>query len=193
MSDTVPLPTRLIDLGEREAPTMTLYQTREYDSLKYIALSRPWGEPPLSALLKQPSRNTKRGSNPVNFLPPFRMRLGLLENLDSSTSGLTQSVSSKATTVTSTKRPKKKQMDDVFSTVSCILAVSSASGQNDGFLKNRDEREYLTIVREGLPPFYVCRFIDDFNEHVLEGSLNKRGWVLQERALAHRTIYFTNK
>ncbi|KAF5597857.1 serine threonine kinase [Fusarium pseudocircinatum] len=42
-------------------------------------------------------------------------------------------------------------------------------------------------------PFYVSRYLDDFNNDVLEGSLNKRGWVLQERALARRTIYFTSK
>jgi hypothetical protein len=40
-------------------------------------------------------------------------------------------------------------------------------------------------------PFYVCEAIDDFQHDVIDGRLNKRGWVLQERALARRTIYFT--
>jgi hypothetical protein len=86
-----------------------------------------------------------------------------------------------------------KRMEDVFGSAYCVLAASSAKGQSDGFLTKRDEREHLTFIREGLPPFHICRFIDDFGQHVLEGSLNKRGWVLQERALARRTIYFTNK
>jgi hypothetical protein len=84
-------------------------------------------------------------------------------------------------------------MEDVFSSAYCVLAARAAKGQSDGFLKKRDEREHLTFIREGLPPFHICNFIDDFGQHVLEGSLNKRGWVLQERALARRTIYFTNK
>jgi hypothetical protein len=37
----------------------------------------------------------------------------------------------------------------------------------------------------------VCEMIDDFNGDVVQGAMNKRGWVLQERALARRTIYFT--
>lgn len=83
-------------------------------------------------------------------------------------------------------------MEDVFSSAYCVLAASSANGQSDGFLKPREDRKFLTFLREGLPPVYICQFIDDFAQHVLEGPLNKRGWVLQERALARRTIYFTD-
>jgi hypothetical protein len=38
---------------------------------------------------------------------------------------------------------------------------------------------------------YVCESIDNFKEHVLDGALNRRGWVLQEHALARRTVFFT--
>jgi hypothetical protein len=40
---------------------------------------------------------------------------------------------------------------------------------------------------------YVCDAIDDFNRDVENGQLNRRGWVLQERALARRTIYFADR
>ncbi|CAI0642010.1 unnamed protein product [Colletotrichum noveboracense] len=40
-------------------------------------------------------------------------------------------------------------------------------------------------------PYYVCNSIDDFGRDVDQGELNKRAWVLQERALSRRTIYFT--
>ena len=81
----------------------------------------------------------------------------------------------------------------VFSSAYCILAASSNKGQSDGFLKKRDQREHLTFIREGLLPFHLRSFIDDFGQHLLEGSHNKRGYGLQERALARRTIYFTTK
>lgn len=45
---------------------------------------------------------------------------------------------------------------------------------------------------EGAGGLYVCRFIDNFAEHVLDSPLSKRGWALQERALARRAIYFTD-
>jgi len=85
-------------------------------------------------------------------------------------------------------------MEDVFSSAYCVIAASSARGQREGFLKGRKERQYLQLdggdAKKG--GLYVCRFIDNFDEHVLNSPLSKRGWVLQERALARRTIYFTD-
>ena len=83
-------------------------------------------------------------------------------------------------------------MEDVFSSAYCVLAASSANGQEDGFLNPRKENDFITFEKDG-QPLYVSRFMDDFNTHVLDGPLSKRGWVLQERALAHRTIFFTDR
>jgi hypothetical protein len=85
-----------------------------------------------------------------------------------------------------------KRMEDVFSSAYCVLAASSANGQEDGFLNPRKENDFITFEKDG-QPLYVSRFMDDFNTHVLDGPLSKRGWVLQERALAHRTIFFTDR
>jgi hypothetical protein len=76
-----------------------------------------------------------------------------------------------------------------------VIAASSARGQRDGFLGARKERQFLRLGNDGETgsgDLYVCRFIDNFGEHVLDSPLSKRGWVLQERALARRTIYFTD-
>lgn len=76
-------------------------------------------------------------------------------------------------------------MEDVFSQADCVLAASSATDQRDGFLKPRDARDYLTIQQHDRPPVYLCDdYTDDFNKHVRGSYLNRRGWVLQERALA---------
>jgi hypothetical protein len=83
-------------------------------------------------------------------------------------------------------------MEDVFSQADCILAASSATGQADGFLHPHKARKYLTIQQDRQPPLYICDYMDDFNEDVRGSYLNQRGWVLQERALARRTIYFTS-
>jgi hypothetical protein len=83
-------------------------------------------------------------------------------------------------------------MEDVFSSAYCVLAASSAKRQQDGFLNPRKENEFLTLEKNGAP-LYICQFMDDFNAHVLEAPLSKRGWVMQERALARRTIFFTDR
>ncbi len=85
-----------------------------------------------------------------------------------------------------------KNMETVFSSAYCVLAASQADSQRSGFLKPRRKRDYVTLRNgPGGAPFYICENIDDFNLHVLKGHLNKRGWVLQEHALARRTILFT--
>lgn len=83
-----------------------------------------------------------------------------------------------------------ERMEDVFSAAYCVLAASRANGVSDSFLGERDERQMVAIPGSSL---FVSEDIDDFQQHVIDGHLNKRGWVLQERALARRTIYFAEK
>jgi len=100
-----------------------------------------------------------------------------------------------------------KNMTDVYSGAYCVLAASRADHQDHGFLKELTPRDCVALPgrpvgsrpgqrangEEKLPPFYICENIDDFDAHVLQGSLNRRGWVLQEHALARRTVFFTEK
>jgi hypothetical protein len=91
---------------------------------------------------------------------------------------------------------ESRRMEQVFSSAYCVIAASRASGQCGGFLMDRvksSENEYVTFQQRNNTAYYVSRFLDDFNNDVLQGPLNQRGWVLQERALARRTIYFTDK
>lgn len=189
------LPTRLVDMGQSPAEPIKVYVTQEKDSMKYIALSHPWGlvtelNPHFCTFTwnieehkkgiefsKLPAtfQNAVTVSRELGFRYLWIDSLCIIQGPDGDFN------------------EEAERMEDVFSSASCIIAASSAAGQSDGFLKTRDKREYVTFLREGLPPIYVCQFIDDFAQHVLQGSLNKRGWVLQERALARRTIYFTNK
>ncbi|RDH26218.1 heterokaryon incompatibility protein-domain-containing protein [Aspergillus welwitschiae] len=78
------------------------------------------------------------------------------------------------------------RMDKVFASAYCTIASSSASGWNDGFL-NRTQDFCQSEVVNSLGQ----KNIDDFCKLVDEGQLHTRAWVLQERALSRRTIYFT--
>ncbi|KAM6516502.1 hypothetical protein FALCPG4_014685 [Fusarium falciforme] len=88
-----------------------------------------------------------------------------------------------------------KRMEQVFSAAHCVIAASSSTGQFESFLspKSTTEPAYVPLHQDdGLPPVYIHETIDDFNGHVLQSPLSRRGWVLQERALARRTIFFTD-
>lgn len=93
-------------------------------------------------------------------------------------------------------KEEAKRMEQVFSAAHCVIAASSSSNQMEGFLNKTwgDDRPFVSFRWDGaaVPSIYLCETIDDFNSHVLESPLSRRGWVLQERALARRTIFFTN-
>lgn len=82
-------------------------------------------------------------------------------------------------------------MERVYSGAYCVLAISRASGHYAGLLKPRNERDYVAMRQEKEAPFYIWGTIDDFSLHVLGGALNRRGWVMQEHALARQTVFFT--
>ena len=89
---------------------------------------------------------------------------------------------------------ESKRMEDVYSGAYCVLAASCATDQRSGFLQPRAKREHVALNCEkdgSSDTIYICSTIEDFRGHVLQGALHRRGWVLQEHALARRTVFFT--
>ncbi|ROW10439.1 hypothetical protein VMCG_01821 [Cytospora schulzeri] len=185
------LPTRLIYVGTQALPVLKLYETQPGENLKYFALSHPWGSPPHFCTFNTNIQEHKQAIE-FNKLPRT------FQHAVIATRGLgVQYLWIDSLCIVQGRdgdfQREAKRMEDVFSQADCILAASSATGQGDGFLHPRQTRNYLTLQQPSRPPVYVCEYIDDFNEHVRGSYLNQRGWVLQERALARRTIYFTSK
>jgi hypothetical protein len=193
------LPTRLIDVGSLQHPTLRLVETQGEAVLspRYIALSHPWGDTDtyeaFVTLRKDESSAghdlaTFKISIPYDNLPKtFKHAVDCTRNLNVRylwidsiciVQGRDGDFADEA-----------KRMEDVYSGAYCVIAASRAGDQRDGFLGARPPRQYVTFHPE--KPFYVCKNVDRFNEDVIMGPLNQRGWVLQERALARRTIYFT--
>ncbi|QGI69578.1 related to tol protein [Fusarium fujikuroi] len=195
------LPTRLLDVGSSDSSKIRLCSTRNEDipvEVEYVALSHPWGEASvLNPHFCTTTSNVMAHSKEIKFeaLPNtfkdavYTTRALGVQYLWIDSLCIIQGPGGDFNT-------ESGRMEQVFSSAYCVIAASCASGQCDGFLKNRlhsSKNDYVSFSLEDNSPFYVSRYLDDFNNDVLEGSLNKRGWVLQERALARRTIYFTNK
>ncbi|KAF1850768.1 uncharacterized protein K460DRAFT_274684, partial [Cucurbitaria berberidis CBS 394.84] len=188
------LPTRLIDVGTIDAPMLRLTETNrgKISSRKYIALSHPWGNtqkyPPFSTMRKD--MDMFKEAIPEDKLPAtFRDAVKVTRELSIRYLWIDSLCIIQGPD--GDFNDEAKRMEDVFNGAFCVLAASRANSQRDGFLGPRPKREYVTFQHDAEKPFYVCKNIDNFSKDVIEGSLNKRGWVLQERALARRTIYFT--
>ncbi|KAI1313731.1 HET-domain-containing protein [Xylaria venustula] len=199
----ITLPTRLIDVGTIESPQLRLLETRDerIEGQRYIALSHPWGDeknhPPFSTLRKDPNGQGRELAEFKKAMPwgqfPRTFRDAVITTRALNTRYLWIDSLCIIQGEDGDFSEEAKRMEDVFSCAYCVLAASRATGQHDGFLQSIEERKYITFPGDGVNPFYICENIDNFSGDVLEGSLNTRGWVLQERALARRTIFFTER
>ncbi|KAK7422555.1 hypothetical protein QQX98_001578 [Neonectria punicea] len=84
------------------------------------------------------------------------------------------------------------KMERYYSQAYATIAATSASDSTAGFLHPRPAAEFVRAgTTPGGAPLYICASIDNFCHDVDNGLLNRRAWVLQERALSHRTIHVT--
>ncbi|KAI0906731.1 heterokaryon incompatibility protein-domain-containing protein [Ustulina deusta] len=195
-ASAIRVPTRLIDVGEKDSPDIHLIETEDsqrnqVQQYKYIALSHPWGDGAKHKHYCTTPKNIndhKAGIHTDTLPDTFKNAIHVTRELgvrylwiDSLciVQGKDGDFNDEAT-----------HMDTVFSTAYCVIAATRARGSSSGFLNARPDRIVVRLERPGEGPFYICESIDDFQRDVIEGPLNKRGWVFQERALARRTIYF---
>lgn len=186
------LPTRVISVGKSGDQKVHLLETGPQDHGEWVALSHQWGK---GDQFCTTTSNRKAHINGMDFnqLPDtFKHAVAVTRVL---------------------RRPylwidsiciiqgddgdfnqEAKNMERVYSGAYCVLASSRSAGHYAGFLQNNRRQRSTVVLREEYhsEPFYISETIDNFGLHVLNGSLNRRGWVLQEHALARRTVYFTD-
>lgn len=195
-STTFRIPTRLIDVADIVSPNVRLLETEpsqrdKISQFRYIALSHPWGdraEHKHYFTTRQNIDSHKAGIN-IGLLPEtLRNAIRVTREL-----GLRYLWIDSLCIIQGEDgdfNEEAAHMETVFSTAYCVIAATRASGSSSGFLGARPERKAVKLERPGKSPIYICESIDNFQRDVIDGPLNKRGWVLQERALARRTIYF---
>ncbi|KAI0146112.1 hypothetical protein GGR57DRAFT_506630 [Xylariaceae sp. FL1272] len=184
------MPTRVLDVGLDGDDMIRLYEPSADEGEEYIALSHPWGHGPHLITDKGNLEQFKSCGIKMSILPgTFRDAVITTRALGKpylwiDSLCIVQGPGGDF-------QAQAGRMETVFSSAYCVLAATRAHNQVDGFLQPRRERDYVALrTRNNAGTFHVCENIDDFNGDVLEGHLNRRGWVLQEHALARRTIFF---
>jgi hypothetical protein len=188
------LPTRLIYVGTNEGDTIRLCEPKEENQVhdfSYIALSHAWGENNYTRFITKDQADLDKFKQGIVFnkLPrTFRDAIVTTRALKKRYLWID------SLCILQNDQEDKKieipRMDVVYSSAYCVIAASRAADQRTGFLLKRDPRLFIHFPETDI---YACEDIDDFRCHVLKSGLNSRAWVLQERALARRTVYFTEK
>jgi hypothetical protein len=87
----------------------------------------------------------------------------------------------------------------VYQNAICNIAATCSSDPNDGFLSRvgTDNMAPCSIPRETedgeIQPVFFMSSKNAFEESVVISSLNRRGWVAQERLLSRRILHFTEE
>jgi hypothetical protein len=187
--DILTMPTRLIEVGE----TVRLVDSASIKASPYVALSHCWGPPKDNEKFCTSKRNIEqfKASIPVDSLPStFRDTVTITRGL-----GIKYIWIDSLCIIQDDDDDWEREsgkMERVFSDAYCTIGASSARSSLEGLLANRPPRDCVQLQTQSAGTLYVCPAIDDFHRHVELGELNRRGWVLQERALSRRSIYFTS-
>ncbi|RBA09665.1 hypothetical protein FPRO05_05601 [Fusarium proliferatum] len=187
------LPTRVVDVGSSSNPLIRLVEREDMTSAVYLALSHRWGDDAKQHVGRTLKKNhVSRYNNidwnelPLNFKDAITVTRGIgvqylwIDSLcivqDDEDDWKVESI----------------RMEEVYSNAKCVLAASSSNSSMEGFL-NRDTAtpSFIELHSESGDISYISKNIDNFKVDVDESILNTRGWTLQERALARRTIHFS--
>ncbi|EWY80752.1 hypothetical protein FOYG_16677 [Fusarium oxysporum NRRL 32931] len=187
------LPTRVVDVGDGSNLPIHLTVSGDMESATYFALSHRWGDDSTHHVGRTLIANHDDRYNsiswhelPLNFKDAIEVTRGLgvrylwIDSLcivqDDNDDWARESV----------------RMEEVYSNAQCVLAASSANSSQEGFLRRTSPSlPFITLQSPEGNISYISKNIDNFRVDVDEAVLNTRGWTLQERALARRTIHFT--
>ncbi|KAI9683734.1 MAG: hypothetical protein M1822_005924 [Bathelium mastoideum] len=180
------LPTRLVNIENPKKPRIVITTDLLLDpkKTKYVALSHKWGDMPNKALttkqnIEQRTKRILTSELPLNF----KNAIAITRALDCTYLWIDSLCILQGPDGDFDRQADK--MQEVFSGAYFIMAACSAKNATDGFLQER-KPQYVKMGE-----VFISAVTNDFERHVLNSPLSRRGWVLQERALARRTIFFT--
>lgn len=188
------MPTRVIDVGSPEhQERIHLFESKGTRG-RYIALSHRWGN---TKPLTTTRENIGGFSNNIEFdiLPrTFQDAVTVTRKL-----GIRFLWIDSLCIIQDDRddwRRESQRMASVFSLAYCTIAATSGTDSTDGFLKTRPQKKWFKLAEKKEHSslyVYASELVANFDRDIVNGPLNERAWVLQERALSSRVIHFTSE
>ncbi|CAN9327746.1 unnamed protein product [Alternaria alternata] len=188
------LPKRLIDVSKIDKPKIvdSATLTNSAENRRYLAFSHKWGVMPANATTTVHNLPARRRGIPEEEIPKsFANAIAITKALGCRYLWIDSlCINQRCHDNDGDFKEQAGSMQSVYANAYCVIAASSAEGATEGFLQ-RDTRACSGSVKKG--DIYISAVTNDFDRDVLNSPLARRSWVLQERALARRTIFFTNR
>jgi len=177
------LPKRLIDVKLPKKPKLVEPgPDDDPKGMRYIALSHKWGDPKKIPVTNGQNLEARKNVIEEQLPQSFQDAIWMTHKLDCDYLWIDSLCIQQ-----DMFDDEADTMQSIFSNAYCVLAAASAEGASVGFLHRRKETEAIKMGA-----VFISEITNDFERDVLRSPLNTRGWVLQERALARRTIFFTD-
>ncbi|KAH6683930.1 HET domain protein [Halenospora varia] len=193
-------PTRLIDVGIQKvgsAPRLILAAETQFGAGKdaYLALSHSWGSKQMETLTTTNISALQDGilldKLPTTFKDAIRVarRLGIRYLWIDSLCIIQDSKDD--------WRKEAAVMGKVYQRSYCNIAANAAAEGYEGLFIDRDPSLHspfkVNLKWKGHERSYYCLYNELWHYGISRTALNRRGWVLQERLLSPRTLYFNHQ
>ena len=188
------LPTRILDIGGQNKDRISLREFPTGSHGQYAALSHCWGTKQ-TFITSSTNLEDRKKSIDFNELPQtFRDAISVSRSLGINYLWI-DSLYIIQNDIEDWERESVK-MEQVYSNAKLVISASRAISDSSGFLNPRRNDEIISIsYGEGgkMSTFYLQQALQPltpFADPLKSEPLHQRGWALQERYLATRTLHF---
>lgn len=190
------LPTRLVDLQDYKKGRIRVVHTSRVSrrpAISYLALSHCWGRKPFLTMKKQNKKKFKKGVRIASLARNFQDAISVAHRL-----GFRYIWIDSLCIIQGSPEDWRREaatMNQVYRNAFLTIGAMASSDAHGGLFRKRDPEMTgtcpitINTEAEGLIKCLLVKS-DIWDSQVKQAPLSKRAWVLQERILSPRSLYF---